>query len=70
MLERDRKKLHELQELLYADGQCSLLICVQAAPGELFGNGGVNEYFLQDQGGDEGVLRQDQPRLRPAGRAQ
>ena len=28
-IERDRKKLRDLQELLYADGQCSLLICLQ-----------------------------------------
>jgi PPK2 family polyphosphate:nucleotide phosphotransferase len=26
---RDQKKLRELQELLYADGRCSLLICLQ-----------------------------------------
>ena len=29
-LEQDRTKLRELQDLLYADGQCSLLICLQA----------------------------------------
>jgi PPK2 family polyphosphate:nucleotide phosphotransferase len=29
-IEHDQKKLRELQELLYADGRCSLLICLQA----------------------------------------
>jgi polyphosphate kinase 2 (PPK2 family) len=28
-IEQDRKKLRELQELLYADRRCSLLICLQ-----------------------------------------
>ena len=28
-MEQHQKKLRELQELLYADGQCSLLICLQ-----------------------------------------
>jgi PPK2 family polyphosphate:nucleotide phosphotransferase len=28
-IERDQKKLRNLQELLYADGRCSLLICLQ-----------------------------------------
>jgi PPK2 family polyphosphate:nucleotide phosphotransferase len=28
-IERDQKKLRGLQELLYADGRCSLLICLQ-----------------------------------------
>jgi PPK2 family polyphosphate:nucleotide phosphotransferase len=28
-VERDRAKLRQLQELLYADGRCSLLICLQ-----------------------------------------
>src|SRR5580700_3998954 len=28
-IEQDQKKLRNLQELLYADGRCSLLICLQ-----------------------------------------
>src|SRR5580658_5363683 len=28
-IERDRERLRDLQELLYADGECSLLICLQ-----------------------------------------
>jgi PPK2 family polyphosphate:nucleotide phosphotransferase len=43
-MEKDRKKLRELQELLYADGQCSVLICLQGM--DAAGKDGTIRHFL------------------------
>ena len=43
-IEQDQKKLRELQELLYADGRCSLLICLQGM--DTGGKDGTINHFL------------------------
>ena len=50
-IEKDRKKLRELQELLYADGQCSVLICLQGL----------------DAGGKDGTIRHFLAAMNPQG---
>jgi PPK2 family polyphosphate:nucleotide phosphotransferase len=43
-IERDQKKLRDLQELLYADGRCSLLICLQGM--DTAGKDGTIDHIL------------------------
>jgi PPK2 family polyphosphate:nucleotide phosphotransferase len=43
-IEHDQKKLRKLQELLYADGRCSLLICLQGM--DTGGKDGTIDHFL------------------------
>jgi PPK2 family polyphosphate:nucleotide phosphotransferase len=50
-IEKDQKKLRALQELLYADGQCSVLICLQAL----------------DAGGKDGTIRHLLGAMNPQG---
>ncbi len=50
-IEKDRKKLRELQELLYADGQCAVLICLQG----------------MDAGGKDGTIRHFLSAMNPQG---
>ncbi len=50
-IEHYQKKLRELQELLYADGRCSLLICLQA----------------MDSGGKDGTINHVLGAMNPQG---
>src|SRR5579859_2899229 len=50
-MERDRVKLRELQDLLYADGRCSLLICLQG----------------MDAGGKDGTINHILSAMNPQG---
>jgi PPK2 family polyphosphate:nucleotide phosphotransferase len=50
-IEEDQKKLRALQELLYADGHCSLLICLQG----------------MDAGGKDGTIRHFLAAMNPQG---
>jgi PPK2 family polyphosphate:nucleotide phosphotransferase len=50
-IEQDRQKLRELQERLYADGQCAVLICLQG----------------MDAGGKDGTIRHFLGAMNPQG---